>query len=337
MEYVNLGSTGLKVSQLCFGTMTFGSGFRSVGSTDQKHANEIVKRALDAGINFFDTADIYSRGEAEQVLGQALKDLEVPRGEVVIATKVRGKMSDDVNDVGLSRKHIMDSIDRSLKRLQTDHVDLYQIHGFDPATPLEETMRALADLVSSGKVRYIGCSNLAAWQLAKANAIADQHGWPRFVTHQGNYSLAGRGIEFEVAPYCLSAGMGILPWSPLAGGILTGKYHEGTAAKDARLQGELNGFIPYDPDQLKEILKVMDSVADAHEVSKAVVALAWLRYKPAVSSIIIGAKTLDQLNDNLRAAEVELSDAEVEQLDEVSRVPLPYPQWMIGFQTRDRA
>jgi aryl-alcohol dehydrogenase-like predicted oxidoreductase len=331
MKYVNLGSSGLKVSQLCFGTMTFGSGFRSVGATSQQDANRLVKRALSAGINFFDTADVYSWGESETALGKALKAAGVDRSKVVIATKVRARMSDDPNDAGLSRGHILDSVERSLQRLQVEYIDLYQVHGWDPNVPLGETMAALNDLVRWGKVRYIGCSNFAAWQLAKANAIAKKHGWARFITYQGYYSLIGRDIEHELVPLCLDQGMGILPWSPLAGGLLTGKYRKGTP-KNVRYAGELKGFIPVNPERLGRILSAMDTIAAKRKAPLAAVALAWLRQRPGVTSVIIGARNMGQLEENLKAADLDLTPNETAKLDEASATPLPYPQWMIQSQ-----
>ncbi len=331
MEYVNLGSSGVKVSKFCFGTMTFGSGFRGVGAVSQQDANAMVKYALDHGVNFFDTADVYSRGESEQVLGKALKAAGVPRDQVIIATKVRGRMGDDVNDVGLSRKHILDSAEKSLKRLQVEYIDLYQVHGWDPSTPLKETMEALNDLVRWGKVRYLGASNLAAWQLAKANAIARKHGWARFVTYQGYYSLVGRDIEHEVVPLCLDQGMGVLTWSPLAGGLLTGKYRKG-APKGTRLSGELKGFIPADERLLGKVLDALDTVSKAHKTTLATAALAWLAQRPGVTSVIIGARTEEQLEQNLAASELEMNAKELAALDAASATPLPYPQWMIERQ-----
>jgi len=337
MKYVLLGNSGLKVSQLCFGTMTFGSGFMSVGSTSQEDANKMVKYAYDKGINFFDTADVYSRGDSEKVLGKALKELNVDRKSYIVATKVRGTMGKDVNNVGLSRHHILNSCEESLKRLQLDHIDLYQVHSWDPQTPIEETMKALNDLVESGKVRYIGVSNFAAWQVAKANSIAERHGWAKFITFQGYYSLIGRGIENEVIPYCMDQNMGVLTWSPLAGGLLTGKYRKDKPApKGTRYGGELKGFIPFEEDQLYAILDILDSIGKAHNAPIASVALAWLKYRKGVSSVIIGARNMKQLEENLLAADLELTDDELEKLEEASRRVLPYPQWMLTFTQRDR-
>jgi len=312
--------------------MTFGKGFFSVGSTSQVDANAIVKRALAAGINFFDTANVYSTGDSEVVLGKALKASGVERSRVVVATKVRGRMSADVNDVGLSRGHILDSVEQSLQRLQLEYIDLYQVHGWDPTVPLEETMGALNDLVRWGKVRYIGCSNFSAWQVAKANSIARKRGWARFITYQGYYSLVGRDIEHELIPYCLDQRMGVLTWSPLAGGLLTGKYRKGTP-KNTRLAGDLKGFIPHDEQQLATVLVALDVIAAKRKAALSTVALAWLRGRPGVTSVIIGARNLQQLEENLKAAALDLTPAETAKLDEASATPLPYPQWMIQRQT----
>ncbi len=334
MEVRYLGRTGVKVSALCFGTMTFGKNQWGVGHVREKDAVEMVAACLDAGVNFFDTADVYSLGESETLLGKAIRGR---RGEVVIATKVRGRMGPGANQLGLSRRHILNSVDGSLARLGTDHIDLYQVHGWDHATPLTETLRALDDLVRWGKVRYIGASNFAAWQLAKALGISDRHGWVRFETLQPYYSLVGREIEHELVPLCLDEGLGILPWSPLAGGFLSGKYRKGRPGpKGARLSGPLANFIPVNREKAGDILSVLEDLARAHKVTMAAVALSWLGGRPGVASVIIGARTMEQLRDNLRAAEVRLSDEETARLDEVSAIPLPYPQWMIGYMQQDR-
>ncbi len=337
MQYTQLGNSGLRVSRLCLGTMTFGSGFRNVGSTSQSDANEIVKYAYESGINFFDTADIYSQGDSETVLGKAIKANNIPRDRIIVATKVRGTMGDDINNVGLSRHHILNSCDASLARLQIDYIDLYQVHNWDPATPLEETMQALNDLVRAGKVRYIGVSNFSAWQIQKANGIARRHGWARFITMQGYYSLVGRTIEHEIVPLCEDQGMGILPWSPLAGGMLSGKYRKDKPMpQDTRMAGELGSFIPVDKEQLYRILDVADVIAATHNVPVAAVALAWLRQKRAVTSVIIGARTMAHLVENIKAADVVLTAQEMAKLDDVSKSQLPYPQWMFEWTLRDR-
>jgi aryl-alcohol dehydrogenase-like predicted oxidoreductase len=339
MKYNFLGNSGVKVSQLCLGTMTFGSGFGRVGSVSQDDASQMVKYAIAQGINFFDTADIYSVGDSEKTLGNALKAAGVRRDSVIVATKVRRQMSNDVNDLGLSRHHIMNAIENSLKRLQLDYVDLYQVHSWDPAVPLEETMQALNDLIRWGKVRYIGVSNFAAWQVAKANYIAENHGWAKFITYQGYYSLLGRGIEYDIIPLCLDQSMGILPWSPLAGGLLSGKYRKGkplpTGTRIDTSTG-LKGFIPFNEEMLYAILDVIDSISQAHKVPVAAIALAWLRYQKGVSSVIIGARSMEQLEENLKAEDLELAAEEVKKLNDVSKPELPYPQWMLEWNMRDR-
>jgi aryl-alcohol dehydrogenase-like predicted oxidoreductase len=334
MEMRYLGSTGVKVSALCFGTMTFGKNQWGVGHVREREAVEMVAACLDAGVNFFDTADVYSLGESETLLGKAIRGR---REEVVIATKVRGRMGPGPNKIGLSRHHILNSVDGSLKRLGTDNIDLYQVHGWDHATPLTETLRALDDLVRWGKVRYVGASNFAAWQLAKALWLSDRHGWARFETLQPYYSLVGREIEHELVPLCLDQGLGILPWSPLAGGFLSGKYRKDRPAPEgARLFGPLANFIPVDRDKAGDTLSVLEDVSRAHKAAMATVALAWLGGRPGVTSVIIGARTMAQLRDNLKAAEITLSGEETARLDEVSAIPMPYPQWMIGYMRQDR-
>jgi aryl-alcohol dehydrogenase-like predicted oxidoreductase len=343
MTYNLLGNTGVLVSDICLGTMTFGGGtgfWQTIGKLQQEAVNEQLKTAVDHGVNFIDTANAYSGGQSEELLGQAIRETGISRDNLVIATKVRGRMSADKNQLGLSRRHIMQQIDASLKRLQLDHVDLYQIHGVDAVTPLEETMRGLEDIVRCGKVRYIGCSNLAAWQVMKANGIAERHGWTRFVSTQNYYSIAGRDLEAELVPMAADQQMAILPWSPLAGGFLSGKYtrtnkptDDGTNHPSRRLNFD---FPPVDQAFAYDIIDVMQVVADEIGVSVAQVALAWVRQKPGVTSVIIGAKTTDQLLDNLKAADLRLSADQMTKLDEVSARPQPYPVWMIARQGADR-
>lgn len=299
----------------------------------------MVKCAIAQGINFFDTADIYSVGDSERTLGNALRVAGVRRDSVVVATKVRRQMSTDVNDLGLSRHHILNAVENSLKRLQLDYVDLYQVHSWDSAVPLEETMQTLNDLIRWGKVRYIGVSNFTAWQVAKANYIAEKHGWEKFITYQGYYSLLGRGIEYEIIPFCLDQNMGVLAWSPLAGGLLSGKYRKGKPLPQGTridTSAGLKGFIPFNEDVLYAVLEAMDSISLAHNVPIAAVALAWLRYQKAVSSVIIGARSMQQMEENMKAGELELSPDEVQKLNDVSRPELPYPQWMLDWNIRDR-
>ncbi len=338
MHYRTLGRTGLKVSELCLGAMTFGSGFYGIGEVGQDQADALVHRALDAGINFFDTADVYSRGESEEVLGRALAD--TPRDKVVIATKVRGAMSDeaaqstaDVNNVGLSRKHILASCDASLQRLGTDYIDLYQIHGWDPVTPLEETMEALDILVQHGKVRYIGCSNLAVRQILRANHIAERNGGARFRSLQAYYTLIGRDLEHELLPMCREEGLGVMVWSPLAGGFLTGKYRRGQdGPEDARRSGF--DFPPIDKELGYDVVEALDGMAEAKGATIPQLALAWLLQRDGVTSVIIGAKKMNQLEDNLGAVDLSFTDDERAQLDELTKPDALYPQWMIQFQNQ---
>lgn len=333
MEYRLLGRSGLKVSKLCFGCMTFGNSQWGIGGVDERLATEMVAACFDQGLNFFDTADVYSRGESETLLGKALGSR---RKEAVVATKVRGRMGKGPNDVGLSRRHIIESCEASLKRLGSDFIDLYQVHSFDFETPLEETLKALDDLVRQGKVRYLGVSNYAAWQLMKALWISDLKGLERFVSLQAYYSLVGRDLEFELVPLCLDQGLGILPWSPLAGGFLSGKYRKDAPMPEGRLKGQLGDFIPVNKEQGYRIIEVLEEIARAKEVSVAAVALAWLHHKPGVTSVIIGARTMEQLKDNLKAGQLLLSPGEMERLENVSAIPMPYPQWMLTFTRTDR-
>ncbi|HEX8385363.1 MAG TPA: aldo/keto reductase, partial [Rubricoccaceae bacterium] len=303
MEYRPLGRSGLKVSEVCFGAMTFGEGFNGIGEVhDQAAADRLTHRALDAGVTFFDTADVYSRGQSETILGQSLKNSSTPREQVVIATKVRGAMSDaaqagtgDVNNVGLSRSHILDSCDASLRRLGTDHIDLYQVHGWDPVAPVEETMRALADLVTAGKVRYLGVSNWAVRQIVRANAVADAHGWPRFVSLQAYYSLVGRDLEHEMVDLCVEDGLGIMTWSPLAGGFLTGKFRRGQEAPEGARRTTFD-FPPVDKETAYDVVEVLDEMAQGRGVSVSQVALAWLLQRRGVTSVIVGTKKPEQLD-----------------------------------------
>ncbi len=307
--------------------MTFGTEWEVIGALGQTEADALVGASIDAGINFFDTADVYSTGDSEEILGKALASR---RQEVVIATKARGRMGPGANDVGLSRLHIMQACDASLRRLGTDYIDLYQIHRSDPDTDIEETLSALTDLVRAGKVRYIGCSNLQAWELMQALGISERRGLERFCATQSYYSLAGRDLEQDTIPLIEDQGLGLLVWSPLAGGFLTGKFtREGACDRDARRAAF--DFPPIDRDQAFDTLDVMAAIAEAHGVSVAQVALAWLLAKPAVTSVIIGAKRMDQLHDNLAAVDVALSADEVTSLDEVSARQLPYPMWMLAL------
>ncbi len=333
MRYNQLGKTGLFVSELCLGAMTFGGGgiWQAIGSLGAKEAEGLIGASLDAGVNFIDTADVYSEGESEKLVGAALKSLGRPREQVVVATKVRGRVGPGVNQVGLSRGHILSSIDGSLKRLGLEYVDLYQIHGFDPVTPIEETVRALDDVVRSGKARYVGFSNLPAWLASKAITFAAANGLARFQSAQVYYSIAGRDVEREIAPLCQSEGVAILPWSPLAGGLLSGKFDpDKKGPSDARRTSF--DFPPVNPERLPRVLKALGDVSKATNLSVARVALAWLLTRPFVTSIIIGAKKKEQLVDNLAAVDVTLSPEHVKLLDEASALPAEYPGWMVEFQ-----
>jgi aryl-alcohol dehydrogenase-like predicted oxidoreductase len=338
MEYAPLGNTGLLVSKLCFGTMTFGDGrgiFKAISAVGQAAADELIKTSIDGGINFFDTADNYTEGESEKILGQSLKNLNIARKDVVIATKVYSRVGPGRNDIGASRGHIMDAVEASLRRLQTDHIDLYQIHGNDAVTPVEETLRALETLVQQGKVRYIGCSNWQAWKLAKALGISEFRNLARFDMLQAYYSIAGRDLEREIVPMLQSEKVGLLVWSPLAGGLLSGKYSR-MNQKPADSRRTSYDFPIVDKERTWKILDVMAPIAKAHGCSPARLSIAWLLAKPAVTSVIIGAKRLDQLQDNLAAAELTLTQDELRQLDEVSVLPPEYPGWVLPFQGADR-
>jgi len=334
MRYKQLGRTGLLVSELCFGTMTFGGKgyWQAIGRQSQETADKLVGRVLDSGINFIDTANIYSEGESEKILGKALG---AKRKEIVLATKVFGRMGSGPNDTGLSRAHIMRSVEDSLARLGTDYIDLYQIHGFDPLTPLEETLRVLDDLVHAGKVRYIGCSNLAAWHVMKSLWISDRCNLSRFESLQAYYTVAGRDLEREIIPLLKDQQLGLMVWSPLAGGLLSGKFDRaGNGPKDAR-RVEFD-FPPVNRERVYNVVDVMREIAETKGVSVAQIALGWLLHQPAVTSVIIGAKNEKQLDDNIAAATVKLSAEELQRLDEVSQLPEEYPHWMFKRQLRSR-
>jgi aryl-alcohol dehydrogenase-like predicted oxidoreductase len=336
MEYRQLGASGLRVSTMTMGTMTFGGGgkFAKVGQTGVDEAREQVELCLDAGVNIIDTADAYSDGASEEILGEVLKGR---REDVLIATKVRFAMGDGPNDVGLSRQHIITGCEASLRRLATDYIDLYQVHEWDGATPLEETLTALDDLVTAGKVRYIGVSNFAGWQLLKALGISDRRELTRFVSEQTYYSLQGRDAEYELIPAAIDQGLGVMVWSPLAGGLLSGKYRRGQEPPPgSRHLTDWNEPPVYDQDKLYDTVEVLVSIAEARGVSAAQVALAWLLGRPAVTTVIVGARTREQLADNLAAAELTLDDDERRRLDEVSALPLLYPYWHQANTVSDR-
>jgi len=334
MRMNKLGRTGIFVSELCLGTMTFGGGegmWQKIGALGQGDAERLVGRAIDAGINFFDTADVYADGMSERITGQALRNLKAPRENVVVATKAYGSTGTGANSRGNSRLHLMDAVKASLKRLQLDHVDLYQIHGFDPATPIEETVAALGTLVQHGHVRYVGVSNWAAWQIMKALGIAERHGLARFESLQAYYTIAGRDLEREIAPMLRSEGMGLMVWSPLAGGLLSGKYsREEEVAADGRRAAF--DFPPVDRARAFDCVDAMREMAERRGVSVARIALAWLLHRRVVSSVIVGAKRIEQLDDNIAATEVEFSEQELDTLDQVSALPREYPGWMFETQ-----
>ena len=332
MNYRLLGNTGVYLSELCLGAMTFGTQWEAIGTLGQKEANALVHRSIDAGVNFFDTADVYSTGDSEEILGRALTGR---RQDVMIATKVRGRMGSGANDVGLSRLHIIQAAEASLKRLGTDYIDLYQIHRNDPVTDIEETLAALTDLVRAGKVRYIGCSNLPAWQLMKAIGIARQRGLESFKATQSYYALVGRELEHETIPLIRDQNLGLLVWSPLAGGFLTGKFTR-AGSRTAKARRATFDFPPVDKERGFDIIDALQPIAEAHGVSIAQVALAWLLGKDVVTSVIIGARRMDQLEENLASVDLQLTGDEMAALDEVSRLPVAYPYWM-GALGDDRA
>ena len=330
MQYARLGETGLIVSRLAFGSMTFGTGtgvFASTYKVDQPTANELVARALAAGVNFFNTADVYAAGDSERMLGLALG---ARRKEIVIATKLGNRMGPALIDAGLSRRHVIAAAEGSLERLGTDYIDVYLVHKVDPLTPIDETIEALEDLVRAGKVRYVGFSNWPAWLAAKAVGIQKARGWSAFRAAEMYYSLVGRDLEHDVVPFCLDAGIGVMVWSPLAGGFLSGKY---TRENQKGGSGDRLGgfeFLPYDRERGYAIVDLLRSIGARHAASPAQVALAWLLTRPGVSSILTGASTVRQLDENLRAADVRLSAEDLEALDAASKPPAPYPHWFLA-------
>jgi aryl-alcohol dehydrogenase-like predicted oxidoreductase len=338
MRYKLLGQTGLYVSELCLGTMTFGGvgHWERMGKLQLEDASAQLKKAFDAGVNFIDTANVYSMGASETITGEAIRSLGLPRDQLVIATKATGIMNELPNGRGQSRYHLMNEIDASLKRMQLDHIDLYQLHGFDPLTPMEEALSTLNDLVRSGKVRYIGLSNMAAWQIMKALAISDRRGWARFQTVQAYYTIAGRDLEREVIPLVQDQGLGVMVWSPLAGGLLSGKYKaDGQGPEGARRS--TFDFPIVDKARAFRCVEVMRPIAEKHQASVAQVAIAWLLHQPFVSTVIIGARTMPQLEDNLSATRLRLTEEDLKALHEVSQLPPEYPGWMIAFQGQYRA
>ena len=334
MKYRLLGQTGLYVSEICLGTMTFGASgmWKVMGGLQQAAVNPIIKCAFDAGVNFFDTANVYSLGESERLLGQGLKDVGLPREEIVVATKAYGVMVEESpNGRGQSRYHLMNQVDESLKRLQLEHIDLYQIHGFDPLTPLAETLDTLDDLVRSGKVRYIGLCNLAAWQIMKGLAISKANGFARFQSVQAYYTIAGRDLEREVIPLIEDQKLGLMVWSPLAGGLLSGKFaRDGKGPEGARRA--TFDFPVVNRERAFNCVDAMRPIAERNRVSVAQVALAWVLQQRAVTSVIIGAKNMEQLQDNLAASKLALDAEDLQGLDAVSKLPPEYPGWMLSLQ-----
>ena len=336
MQYQQLGNTGVFVSRLCLGAMTFGGGatpmWQTIGGLGQQDTDTLIGQSLDAGINFIDTANVYGGGESEIQTGRALG---ARRQDVVLASKVFGRMGKGANQVGLSRLSIMQEAEASLQRLNTDHIDLYQIHGFDALTPFEEILGALTELVRQGKVRYIGCSNLTAWQIMKSLGISALQHLEKFIALQAYYSIAGRDIEREIVPMLQDQKMGLLTWSPLAGGLLSGKFTRANAADGDARRSKFN-FPPVNLDRAYEIIDVMQTIATRRQATIAQVALAWQLHKPFVTSVIIGAKKTSQLKDNLGAVDLKLDAEDMTQLDEVSKLALEYPGWMLGVQGSDR-
>ena len=334
MEYRLLGRSGLKVSTVTMGTMTFG-GSAKIGDTDLKGAQRQIDLCLDAGVNLIDTANVYSRGISETIIGEAMEGGR--RNRALIATKVRFKMGEGPNDNGLSRWHIVEQAEQSLRRLRTDVIDLYQVHQWDGSTPLEETMEALDTLVRQGKVRYVGCSNYSGWHIMKALGVAGAHNYQRFVSQQIHYTLHAREAEYELVPITLDQGLGILVWSPIAGGLLSGKYRRGVNAPEGSRHAGGHAEPPvYDWEKLYDIIDVVVSVAEEHNVSGAQVALAWLLQRPGVTSVIVGGRNEAQFKDNLAAADLKLSDHQVTRLNEVSQPTLIYPYWHQNWSVYDR-
>lgn len=338
MKYNQLGNTGLNVSELCLGTMTFGGEgdlWSQIGKLQIDEVSQIIKQAFDSGINFIDTANMYSFGKSEILTGTAIKKLGLPRDELIIATKATGPMDEKPNGRGQSRYHLMNQVDASLKRLEIDHIDLYQLHAFDPLTPIEEALSTLNDLVRSGKVRYIGVSNWSGWQIMKAQGIAEKRNWARPVSVQSFYTIASRDLEREVIPTVLDQQMGIMVWSPLAGGILSGKYSSDGKGPEGSRRTTFD-FPPINKTRAFECVAAMRPIADRNKGSVAQVALAWLLHQKAVTTVIIGAKNTVQLNDNIRATQLKLSSDDLEILNKVSQIPMEYPGWMIERQSEYR-
>ncbi len=337
MKYKILGNTGLKVSTISLGTMNYGGKgfFGFMGNLDQNAVDEQIKAATEVGVNCIDTANIYSEGLSEIMIGQAIKNLSIKRDDLVLATKVRGTMGKGQNDLGLSKKHIIRQVEDSLKRLGTDYIDLYQIHTTDPLTPIEETIKTLDDLVRNGKIRYFGASNVAAWQLMKGLAYSTYNHLDRFASLQANYSLDVRDVEREIVPMLLDQKVGMMVWSPLSGGLLTGKYKR----DGQKGEGRLNNFPfpPFHEERAFDVLDVLTPIAKQKQVSISQLALAWLLQQPVVSSVIIGATKLHQLQDNLKSVNVVFTADELNQLNEVSKLSVEYPANVLEIMTMDRS
>jgi aryl-alcohol dehydrogenase-like predicted oxidoreductase len=338
MKYNVLADTGVLVSELCLGAMTFGGkGFwEAIGRQTQDEANELVKLSVDAGINFIDTANVYSFGQSEQLLGESLKQTGISRNSLFIATKVRGRMAEGVNQIGLSRYHVMQSVNESLKRLQTDHIDLLYVHGVDYATSIEQIVHTLHDLVQSGKVRYVGVCNWPAWMVMKAIGIARQHGWHTFVAMQYFYAAANRDVEQELIPLALDQKLGFMPWSPLAGGFLSGKFTRDKSNTGGGSRRDTFDFPVIDKEKAYDIIDVLIRMGENYQVSAAEVALAWVRQQNGITSTIIGAKTPEQLKSNLHSTSFQLTETDLKELDEVSKPAKIYPGWMVERQMSDR-
>ena len=340
MRYRLLGQTGLYVSELCLGTMTYGGNsgiWENIGNLQQDAVNEQVRFAVDAGINFIDTANVYSTGKSESLLGESLKMLGLRRDQLIVATKATGTMDDSPNGRGQSRHHLFNQVDASLKRLQLDYIDLYQLHGFDPLTPFEESLSALNDLVRSGKVRYIGLCNMAAWQVMKSLSVSERLNLAKFVSVQAYYTVAGRDLERELVPLIQDQKLGLMVWSPLAGGLLSGKFSSAEDKGPAGARRATFDFPVVDKGRAFRCVDAMRPMALARKVSVAQIALAWLLAKSFVTTVIIGAKSMDQLRDNIDSTRVRLDDVEIKQLDEISALPVEYPGWMLAFQGQARA
>jgi aryl-alcohol dehydrogenase-like predicted oxidoreductase len=340
VRFNRFGNTGLIVSELCLGTMTFGDNpgrFSAVAGLDQPASTALLRQAIEAGINFVDTANIYSAGQSERFLGQAMRDLGVRRAELIVATKAMGPMGAGPNDGGMSRHHLLDQIDASLARLGLDHVDLYQIHGWDPQTPIEEALAALDTIVRSGRARYIGVSNWAAWQIAKALGLSERLGLARFASLQAYYTVAGRDLEREIVPMLESEGLALMVWSPLAGGLLSGKYRRSDGGGNEG-EGRRTGFDfpPVDTTRAYDLIEAMRPLAEQRGVGVAQIAIAWLLHQPVVTTVIVGAKRADQLADNIAAGEVALTAGELAELDGLSQLPREYPGWMFDTQGAHR-